>query len=260
MNRSTFYKCIHHVPSNREIENQKLDADILAIYYDTTCRYGAPKICDDLHDRGWHVSLKRVQRRMAAMGIRSIVIKKYRHVSNNVHVDEKENILNQDFTATGINQKWCTDITYIFTQKDGWTYLASVMDLYSRRIIGWAYDTSMTAELAVKAVRNACMNVSDTEGIIIQSDLGTQYTSELFHSLLKKKKCIVKRIRIQKMPIRVSLNISSQGTITGESIVALAIRARMKCMPGEWHKSRNFSAHHIDLRPKAFHHFGGRLL
>lgn len=240
MNRSTFYKCIHHVPSNREIENQKLDADILAIYYDTNCRYGAPKICDDLHDRGWHVSLKRVQRRMAAMGIRSIVIKKYRHVSNNVHVDEKENILNQDFTATGINQKWCTDITYIFTQKDGWTYLASVMDLYSRRIIGWAYDTSMTAELAVKAVRNACI--------------------ESFHSLLKKKKCIVKRIRIQKMPIRVSLNISSQGTITGESIVALAIRPRMKCMPGEWHKSRNFSAHHIDLRPKAFHYFGGRLL
>lgn len=162
------------------------------------------------------------------------------------------------------------------------------MDLYSRRIIGWAYDTSMTAELAVKAVRNACMNVSDTEGIIIQSDLGTQYTSELFeryltnhkirhslsrkgcpydnaciesfHSLLKKKKCIVKRIRIQKMPIRVSLNISSQGTITGESIVALAIRPRMKCMPGEWHKSRNFSDHHIDLRPKAFHHFGGMLL
>ena len=63
MNRSTFYKCIHHVPSN-----QKLDADILAIYYDTNCRYGAPKICDDLHDRGWYVSLKRVQRRMTAMG------------------------------------------------------------------------------------------------------------------------------------------------------------------------------------------------
>lgn len=188
MNRSTFYKCIHHVPSNREIENQKLDADILAIYYDTNCRYGAPKICDDLHDRGWHVSLKRVQRRMAAMGIRSIVIKKYLHVSNNVHVDEKENILNQDFTAIGINQKWCTDITYIFTQKDGWTYLASVMDLYSRRIIGWAYDTSMTAELAVKAVRNACMNVSDTEGIIIQSDLGTQYTSELFERYLTNHK------------------------------------------------------------------------
>ena len=128
------------------------------------------------------------------------------------------------------------------------------MDLYSRKIIGWAYDTSMTAELAVKAVRNACMNVSDTKGIIIQSDLGAQYTSELFeryltnqkirhsfsrkgcsydnaciesfHSLLKRKKCIVKRIRIQKMPIRVSSNILSHGTIAGERIVALAIRPR----------------------------------
>ena len=66
---------------------------------------------------------------------------------------ERDNILNQDFTATGINQKWCTDITYIHTKTDGWTYLAFVMDLYSRKIIGWAYDTSMTAELALKAVK-----------------------------------------------------------------------------------------------------------
>ena len=62
------------------------------------------------------------------LGIHSIVIKKYRHFSDNKPVTEKENILNQDFTATGINQKWCTDITYIHTQKNGWTYLASVMD------------------------------------------------------------------------------------------------------------------------------------
>lgn len=86
------------------------------------------------------------------------------------------------------NQKWCTDITYIHTQKDGWTYLASVMDFYSRKIIGWAYGTSMTAELATKAVENACLNVTDTKGIILQSDLGTQYTSELFEKYLAKKK------------------------------------------------------------------------
>ena len=81
--------------------------------------------------------------------------------------DNKENILRRDFSADTINQKWCTDITYIHVQKEGWTYLASVMDLCSRKIIGYAYGTSMTAELAVEAVKNACI--------------------ESFHSVLKKE-------------------------------------------------------------------------
>lgn len=104
INRSTYYKYLNHVKSNRDAENQKLDNDILAIYYDTKRRYGAPKIHHELLENGWHVSLKRVQRRMALLGIHSIVIKKYRHFSDNKPVTEKENILKQDFTATGINQ------------------------------------------------------------------------------------------------------------------------------------------------------------
>lgn len=70
---------------------------------------------------------------------------------------EKENILDRDFKRTDINQKWCTNITYIYVLKEGWTYLASVMDLYSKRIVGYAYGKHMTAELAVKAVENACL-------------------------------------------------------------------------------------------------------
>lgn len=159
----------------------------MAIYYDTKRRYGAPKIHRELLEKGRHVSLKRVQRRMALLGIRSVVIKKYRHVSDNKPVTEKENILKQDFTATGINQKWCTDITYIHTRKDGWIYLASVMDFYSRKIIGWAYGTTMTTDLAVQAVKNACLNVQDSSGIILHSDLGTQYTSDRFEKYLAKK-------------------------------------------------------------------------
>lgn len=127
---------------------------------------------------------------MSVLGIQLIVIKKYRHYSSNKPVTERGNILNQDFKATGINQKWCTDITYIHTRKDGWTYLASVMDLYSRKIVGWAYDTSMTAELALKAVQNACLNVPNPEGIILQSDLGTQYTSEVFEKYLVENKIL----------------------------------------------------------------------
>ncbi len=84
----------------------------------------------------------------------------------------------------------CTDITYIYTIKNGGTYLASVMDFHSKKIIGYAYDTSMTAELAVKAVKNACLNVKDTKGIILHSDLGTQYTSRLFEDYLYSKEII----------------------------------------------------------------------
>lgn len=96
--------------------------------------------------------------------------------------------MKQDFTATAINHKWCTDITYIHTQKDGWTYLASVMDFYSKKIICWSYGTSMTTDLAIKAVENACLNVDNPSGIILHSDLGSQYTSTLFESYLAKMK------------------------------------------------------------------------
>lgn len=121
------------------------------------------------------------------MGIRSIVVKKFNYHSDKPVSEEKANIIDRDFEATNINQKWCTDITYINTLRDGWTYLASVMDLYSKKIIGYAYGRSMTAELAVKAVENACLNVKTTEGIILHSDLGSQYTSYEFESFLCSK-------------------------------------------------------------------------
>lgn len=124
---------------------------------------------------------------MTAMGLRSIVVKKFRPHLSKPTVEGKENIINRDFKASDINEKWCTDITYIHTLKDGWTYLASVMDLYSKKIIGYAYGTSMTAELAVKAVENACLNVKNTKGIILHSDLGTQYTSHIFEDYLSSK-------------------------------------------------------------------------
>ena len=92
--------------------------------------------------------------------------------------------MGRDFEAETIHQKWCTDITYIHVQKEGWTYLASVMDLCIRKIIGYAYGTSMTAELAVEAVKNACLNVRNTQGILLHSNLGSQYTSQAFESYL----------------------------------------------------------------------------
>lgn len=186
LNRSTYYKTLNHKRTRRREENEHLDHEILRVYYDSKRRYGAPKIYRILKAEGVKASLKRIQRRMAELGIKSVVVKKYKPVSGGKIKEQKENILRQDFSTTGINQKWCTDITYIWTKKDGWTYLASVMDLYSRKIIGWAFDRTMTAELAVKAVKNASLNVKSTAGIILQSDLGCQYTSNIFEAELAK--------------------------------------------------------------------------
>ncbi len=125
---------------------------------------------------------------MAKQGLRSIVVKKYNHHANHGTVpNDKENILKRDFETETINQKWCTDITYIHVQKEGWTYLALVMDLCSHKIIGYAYGTSMTAELAIEAVKNACLNVRKTEGSILHSDLGSQYTSQSFEKFLDSR-------------------------------------------------------------------------
>ncbi len=183
--RSTYYKALVRVPSNRQREYEEFGRKVKQAYDDSKQRYGAIKICRILNDSGTPCSIKRVQRHMAAQGLRSIVVKKYNHHANHGTVpDDKVNILKRDFEAETINQKWCTDITYIYVLKEGWTYLASVMDLYSRKIIGYAYGTSMTADLAVRAVKNACLNVRETKGVILHSDLGSQYTSQVFETYL----------------------------------------------------------------------------
>lgn len=185
--RSTYYKRIHHTASDRELINRTLDNDIMNVYSDSKKRYGAPKIHKVLESFGWSVSIKRVQRRMRILGIHSIVIKKYRYYpSKQVIGDNKYNLIDRDFSTTSINQKFCTDITYIGTQQDGWTYLASVMDLYSRKIVGWSFSKTMTAELAIQAVKNACINIPDTKGIVIHSDLGSQYTSDAFEEYMQQ--------------------------------------------------------------------------
>lgn len=116
----------------------------------------------------------------------SVIVKKYNHKANQGKApDGRKTVLNRDFKADTINQKWVADMTYIHVLKEGWTYLASVVDLYDHKIIGCAYGKHMTAELALEAVKNACLNVADTTGIILHSDLRSQYTSDLFEEYMK---------------------------------------------------------------------------
>lgn len=187
--KSTYYKSHHYVPSKRTIENKIIKEKIIEIYNESKHRYGAPKIQKSLEQSGYYVSIKRVQRLMKQLGIHSIVIKKFRPTRSGKKVVERKNILKQDFSTTTINEKWVGDITYIHTLKDGWCYLASVMDLCSRKIIGYSFSKTMDSSVVIEALDNAYMlqqPAADT--VIFHSDLGVQYTSDDFLKRLKKYK------------------------------------------------------------------------
>ena len=186
--RSTYYKALVCVPSNRRQGHKEFGRKVKQAYEGSRQRYGAFKICRIPNGNGTPCSAKRVQRHMAEKGLRPAVVKKYNHYANHGSVpDGKADLLKRDFGAETINQKWRTDITYIHVQKEGWAYLASVMGLCSRKTIGYAYGTSMAAQLAVKAVGDACLNVRDTKGIILHSGLGIQYTGQAFEGCLGSK-------------------------------------------------------------------------
>ncbi|GGK36494.1 hypothetical protein GCM10010965_31790 [Caldalkalibacillus thermarum] len=124
---------------------------------------------------------------MKKSGIRSIVKKKYKPYPSKEKVIQRDNLSKQDFTTNTINEKWVADITYIHTLKDGWCYLASVMDLHTQKIVGYSFAKSMTTDLVIKALANACDTQQPKRGLILHTDLGTQYTSEAFEQYVKSQ-------------------------------------------------------------------------
>ncbi len=183
--RSTYYQSGHKTESNRDRENKELTERIKSIHKESHERYGAPKIHQILKKEGYTVSVKRVQRLMKKEGLRSITKKKFRPQSNKGKVIEGTNLLKQDFSTTTINQKWVGDITYIHTLRNGWCYLASVMDLHTEKIIGYSFGKSMTTELVMKALKNAYDTQKPGKDLILHTDLGSQYTSDKFKSYVK---------------------------------------------------------------------------
>ena len=157
---------------------------IKEIYFESKRRYGAIKIYRQLIKEGLSISLKRVQRLMKSAGLVSIIQKKYTPYKQSKElVLERDNILEQDFSTTSINQKWVSDITYIYVQKEGWCYLASVMDLHSKNIIGYHFSKQMTTDIIVQALKNAYASQRPKDTVILHTDLGSQYTSQDFKNL-----------------------------------------------------------------------------
>lgn len=188
--RSSYYKYLNKHESDRSKENKKYMQLILEIYNDSKQRYGAPKIHKSLLKLGYNISLKRVQRLMQKLGIKSITVKKYKPQSSNKKVIEGKNILNQDFKSDKPNQKWVTDITYIYTLKHGWCYLASVLDLCTKKNIGYSFSKTIDADMAIQAVKNAIDNQKPSNAVILHSDLGSQYTSSKFKKFVNNNNLV----------------------------------------------------------------------
>jgi transposase InsO family protein len=171
--------------SAREMANRELVKRIEAVYNDSYETYGSPRIYLELKDQGVACSEKRVARLMRLRGLRAKQVRRYKSTTRRNKKDPvAPNLLKRDFSTVRPDQKWLTDITYIPT-REGWLYLAAVLDLYGRRIVGWAMSDRMTADLTISALKMAIRQRQPGAGLIHHSDQGSQYTDGTYQLLLK---------------------------------------------------------------------------
>jgi len=164
----------------------KLKQKIREIYANSRKTYGSPRIYQKLLHGGYTIGKKRVARLMQELGIQAIAKRKYKATTDSRHTQKvAENHLNRQFTPKRPNQYWVADITYIYT-KEGWLYLATIMDLYSRRIIGWSLRERLTKELVILALYMDLKQRKLSIDLLLHSDRGSQYASELYQKLLKR--------------------------------------------------------------------------
>lgn len=186
--RSGYYRFLLSHKGKRAQEEVRLSREIERIFYEHKKRYGSPRIFMELQDKGVCCSEKRVAKIMRNNKLVSKRRKKWR--KKLVAKEKKPNLLNQEFEAEKKNSKWVSDITYIRTDR-GWAYLCTVMDLYSRKIIGHAVKEHMKKELVVQALEQAISRRGSIEnGLIFHSDQGSQYGSEEVGKSLKKNKML----------------------------------------------------------------------
>ena len=188
--RSGYYRWLKNPKSNRTIENEKLLNEIIEEYEASNGIYGSPKITVELKKKGIKCSRPRVARLMRKNNIRSKTVKKFVRTTDSNHTNRiASNLVDQNFYAHSPNCLWLSDITYIKTS-NGWLYLAVVMDVYSRKIIGWSMDTHLRSSLVINALKDALSKRRPSENLVFHSDRGVQYTSDDFLKLLKKHSII----------------------------------------------------------------------
>jgi transposase InsO family protein len=183
--RSGYYAWCKRKPGKYAKFNEALDEKIKAVFKKHLGRYGAKRITDELRDNGETCSKNRIARRMTYLELRAKARKKVKVTTDSKHhLPIAPNVLDRDFSANAPNQKWCGDISYVWTE-EGWMYLAVVIDLYSRAVIGWSMNATMSRQLVGEALRMALWRRGFPRGVLFHSDRGSQYCSNDYQKILK---------------------------------------------------------------------------
>jgi putative transposase len=183
---SGYYAWRSRPESARAAENRRLLADIRRLHGRHRGRYGSPRIHAALRAAGGAASRGRVERLMRRHGIRGVAARRFRPVTTDSRhgLPVAPNLLEQDFQAPGPNRVWLADITYVPTG-EGWLYLAAVLDLATRKVVGWAMREHMRTELASAALLMAVQRQRPPEGLVLHSDRGSQYAAGAHRELLE---------------------------------------------------------------------------
>ena len=187
---SGYYAWRDREPSQHASDDVKLSAEIAAFHVASRRTYGSPRIHEDLKDAGRKVSRKRVIRLMQEQEIAARRKKRFRKTTDSNHAFPVfENLLDRDFYVDEPNRVWVTDITYIWT-REGWLYLAAIVDLYSRAVVGWAMSDTIDRNLCLSALTMAVVARRPGPSLVHHSDRGSQYASGDYQRALKDNKML----------------------------------------------------------------------
>jgi putative transposase len=183
VSRSGFHAWLNRSPSRRAQYDEVLVAGIRSSFAGSDRTYGARRVWHDVLAEGLDAGLHRIERLMRQEGLRARPRRRGLPKDGGQRHEVFPNILDRSFVASAPNQKWIADFTYIWTAQ-GWLYVAAVVDLYSRRVVGWSMSSSMTAQLVTDALIMAIWRRGKPLSLLHHSDQGSQYTSEQFQRLM----------------------------------------------------------------------------
>lgn len=186
VSRSGFYAWQHRPAAPRTLQDQSLGLQIAAIFAESRGRYGSPRVHAELRVRGQRSGRNRVARLMQSAGMRARERRRFRCTTDSNHgMAITGNLLARRFAVLAPDTGWVTDITYLWTL-EGWLYLAVILDLFSRRVIGWALNERLERKLALEAMHMALAQRRPGQGLLHHSDRGSQYASAEYQQLLAK--------------------------------------------------------------------------